>query len=406
MGIHSRRWLLAKALSQTAVAALFQCLVIGCASGGPSSVQGGGSNPIAPAILNQPANQSIPMGLTATFAVPATGSPLNYQWYENGTLIPGATGDTYTTPATAFADTGSAFTVTVSNSLGSVTSTPATLTVTARAPKAGYLRFQQVDATSTVNGYGNGPVGISSGIPGRGGAYFSLSIGTPLYTGPLVPGGWPYEQFNLPNNLLGLGLSVGYEGDFFTNFQADLQSSNFPAGGSPLDSPNSVVTSLDLEPPDGLFAASWIQSSQVSGFAMLQQTVTLANFQAAATQQGVNGRVITAVSYNAGQVVYLAYGWQSDTSTIYETQIATASLQTAATVAAGLAAQGYIITAFGGSILNDSYLLVGTRVEGDTMARPFVASTQNTYTEVMQPGYAMVGLLQDAQGNLTFLGER
>lgn len=356
------------------------------------------------------------MGLTATYAVSATGSPLNYQWYENGTPIPGATSDIYTTPATAFTDTGSTFTVTVGNSLGSVTSPPATLTVTARAPKAGDLRFQQVDAASTVNGYGNGPTGFGSGIPGRGGTYFSLSIGIPLYMGPLVCGQtpvnngegceWPYEQFNLPANLLGLGLSIGYEGDFFTNFEADLQSSTFPAGGSAVDSSNSVVTSLDLESPDNLFAASWIQSSQVSGFAMSQQTVAPANFQAASMQEGANSRVITAVSYNAGQVVYLSYSWQSDTSTVYEAQVATASLQTAATVAAGLAAQGYIITAFGGSNLSDSYLLVGTRIQGDTMPRPFVACTEDLYTEIMQPGYAMVGVLQDAQGNMTFLGER
>jgi hypothetical protein len=356
------------------------------------------------------------MGLAATYAISATGSPLNYQWYENGTPIPRATSDIYTTPATAFADSGSTFTVTVSNSLGSVTSPPATLTVTARAPKAGDLRFQQVDAASTLNGYGNGPIGFSSAIPGRGGAYFSLSIGIPLYMGPLVCGQppvtpgvgceWPFEQFNLPANLLDLGLSIGYEGDFFTNFEADLQSITFPAGGSAIDSPNSVVTSLDLEPPDGLFAASWVQSSQVSGFDMSQQTVAPAAFQAAATQEGADGRVITAVSYNAGQVVFLSYGWQSDTSTVYETQVETASLQTAATVAAGLAAQGYIITAFGGSNLNDSYLLVGTRVQGDTMARPFVACTEDLFTEVMQPGYALVGVLQDAQGNMTYLGER
>jgi hypothetical protein len=315
------------------------------------------------------------MGLAATYAVSATGSPLNYQWYENGKQIAGATSDIYTTPTTAFSDTGSTFTVSISNSLGSVTSAPATLTVTARAPKAGDLRFQQVDAASTVNGYGNGPTGFASGIPGRGGAYFSSSIGPPLFMGPIVCGQppvppgegceWPYEQFNLPANLLGLGLSIGFEGDFFTNFEADLQSSTFPAGGSPLDSSNSVVTSLDLEPPDNLFAASWMQSSQVTGFAMTQQTVAPTSFQAAATQEGANSRVITAVSYNAGQVVYLSYGWQSDTSTVYEAQVATASLQTAATVAAGLAAQGYIITAFGGSNLDGSYLLVGTRVQGD-----------------------------------------
>lgn len=376
--------------------------------------------PVAPAILHQPADQSVPMGLTATYTVSASGYPLSYQWNENGTPISGATSTTYATPVTAFTDTGSTFTVNISNSLGSVTSTPAKLTVTARAPKAGDLRFQQVDAASTVNGYDNGPVGISSNIPSRGGAYFGLSIGSPLFMStincvpPPVPLGdgcdWLYEQFNLPDNLLELGLSTGYGGDFFTNFEADLQSNSFPALGSALDAPNSVITSLDLESADDLFAVSWIQSSHVSGFDTAQKTVAPGGFQAAATQEGANSRVITAVSYNAGQVVYLSYGWQSDTSTVYEAQVATASVETAATVAANLAAQGYIITAIGGSDLSDSFFLVGTRIRGDTMPRPFVIASEisgtSAYTALMQPGYAMVGVLEDSQGNLTFLGER
>jgi hypothetical protein len=395
-------------------AALLSIPLIGCGSG--SYVAGTGPNSSAPAILQQPVSQSVPMGLSATFAVSASGSPLNYQWEKNGTPVSGATGSTYTTPPTAFTDTGSTYSAIISNSLGSVTSNSATLTVTARAPKAGDLRFQQVDAASTVNGYADGPTGIGSAIPGRSGAYFSLSIGTPLYVSPIVCGQppitagygceWPFEQFYLPSNLMNLGLSTGYSGGAFSDLQTDLQSSSFPAGGSPINSANSVVTSLDLEAPDDLFAVSWIQSSQSSGFDLSQQTVAPADFQAAASAEGAKSRVITAVSYNNGQVVYFSYGWQSDTSTVYETQVASASAETVATVAAKLAAQGYIITALGGSNLNDSYLLVGTRVQGDTMPRPFQASSSNSYATIIQPGYAIVGVVQDAQGNTTYLGER
>ena len=46
---------------------------------------------------------------------------------------------------------------------------------------------------------------------------------------------------------------------------------------------------------------------------------------AAATQEGAHSRVITAIAYYGTQVVYLSYGWQSDTSTMYEAQVATAS---------------------------------------------------------------------------------
>src|SRR5207244_9929762 len=92
-------------------------------------------------------------GLSATFAVTATGSSPQFQWTKDGAMIAGATGGTYRTPATAFADSGAAFAVTVSNAAGSVTSTAAMLSVTARAPTAGDLRFQQADEPYIVPGW-------------------------------------------------------------------------------------------------------------------------------------------------------------------------------------------------------------------------------------------------------------
>ena len=86
---------------------------------------------MAPAITTQPAAQSVTAGQTATFSVIATGTSLKYQWKKGGTDIAGATASTYTTPATSMADSGAVFTVVVSNSVGSVTSSNATLTVTA-----------------------------------------------------------------------------------------------------------------------------------------------------------------------------------------------------------------------------------------------------------------------------------
>jgi hypothetical protein len=87
-----------------------------------------------PSITTQPASQTVVASQTATFQVTASGaSPLSYQWSKNGTAVPGATSTTYTTPATATSDSGSRFTVVVSNSAGNVTSNAATLTVTAAA---------------------------------------------------------------------------------------------------------------------------------------------------------------------------------------------------------------------------------------------------------------------------------
>src|SRR5207253_2714616 len=92
------------------------------------------SSDLAPSITTQPANQTVTAGQTAMFTVVAAGtSPLSYQWKKNGTAISGAASSSYTTPATTSADNSSQFTVTVSNTAGSMTSNAATLTVSAAA---------------------------------------------------------------------------------------------------------------------------------------------------------------------------------------------------------------------------------------------------------------------------------
>jgi hypothetical protein len=89
----------------------------------------------APQITTQPVSQTVAAGQPATFSVVASGTaPLSYQWSKGGTAISGATGSTYTTPATTSADNSASFSVVVSNAAGSVTSSTATLTVSAAAP--------------------------------------------------------------------------------------------------------------------------------------------------------------------------------------------------------------------------------------------------------------------------------
>ncbi|MCX8521570.1 MAG: hypothetical protein ORN28_08545 [Rhodoferax sp.] len=88
---------------------------------------------VAPAITTQPAAQSAVAGTSATFSVTATGTSLGYQWMKNGTDIGGATASSYTTPATAIGDNGAVYSVVVSNTAGTATSSTATLSVTAAA---------------------------------------------------------------------------------------------------------------------------------------------------------------------------------------------------------------------------------------------------------------------------------
>ncbi|HUE42451.1 MAG TPA: hypothetical protein VMP12_02755 [Candidatus Sulfotelmatobacter sp.] len=87
--------------------------------------------------MTSPASVTVVVGQTATFSVTATGTgPFTYQWFENGTAIPGATSGTYTTSAAGAGQSGTVFTVVVTNSAGTATSGPATLTVMGPAAKS------------------------------------------------------------------------------------------------------------------------------------------------------------------------------------------------------------------------------------------------------------------------------
>jgi hypothetical protein len=147
-----------------------------------------------PLITTQPANQSVTVGATATFTVTAAGTaPLSYQWQKGSTNISGATSASYTTPATALADNGSQFDVVVTNSLGSATSTMATLTVTATAAPVDVVTYQydngrgganQAETTLT-------PANVNSTTFGKLGLYSADSLvdGQPLYLSQVtIPG--------------------------------------------------------------------------------------------------------------------------------------------------------------------------------------------------------------------------
>ncbi len=86
---------------------------------------------VPPSIVASPTATTVFATLSASFTVIAEGaSPISYTWYRNGTtVIPGATTDTLTLPNVTVADSGSNYKVVVTNSLGSVTSASATLTV-------------------------------------------------------------------------------------------------------------------------------------------------------------------------------------------------------------------------------------------------------------------------------------
>jgi hypothetical protein len=90
-----------------------------------------GTSPQAPFITDQPDSRTVSVGQSATFTVVAGGTtPLTYQWQRNGANISGATSASFTIASAQTGDNGARFRVVVKNSVGSVTSNEAVLTVT------------------------------------------------------------------------------------------------------------------------------------------------------------------------------------------------------------------------------------------------------------------------------------
>jgi hypothetical protein len=358
-------------------------------------------------IVVQPTDQSSTIGLTASFTVMAEGpGSLTYQWSENGVPIPGATGTSYITQILVAADDGSTFTVTVNDSAASLVSNSATLSVGPRAPQLGDLRFQQVGAISTTSGLSAS--GVQSSVSSTDSDVFADSIGTPLSMGtdcsaPESPLNcvWSYRSFPLPAGIV--GLTTTYQSsEIYGNLDTDLDA---------LSVPDVVITSFDLESGNDAYAISSIQTSQAGGFSFTRQTILPAQIQTVASQLGAQSQVITAISFDScGDVDFLAYAWQSDTTTIYEVKVMTATLDGVGAAATSLGAGGYIITALGGNPTN-GFLLVGTRVQGDTMPRPVLVVVPRTQRELgmlLRSGDAVVGYLINSAGNgsTTWIGER
>ena len=96
-------------------------------------------------ITAEPVSLSVSGGASASFSVLATGiGDPTYQWLQNGNPLVGQTNSTLII-AQAYAGQAGTYSVIVSNAAGSVTSSPATLTVDNTAPS-----FTPVSADQTI----------------------------------------------------------------------------------------------------------------------------------------------------------------------------------------------------------------------------------------------------------------
>ncbi len=103
-----------------------------------------------PSITNQPQGLTVSVGTNCVFTVGATGSPLlNFQWSKNGTNISGATTTTLPLMNVQLSD-AAAYSVTVSDSSGTVTSSNAALNVIAPVNITGQPASQADNAGTTA----------------------------------------------------------------------------------------------------------------------------------------------------------------------------------------------------------------------------------------------------------------
>lgn len=105
--------------------------------------------PAAPTFTEQPTNIATAAGYPLTLYAEASGAPEPvYQWHFNGNAIAGATGATYTIPLVSSAHSGT-YTVTATNAAGSITSSPASVTL---VPPAAPTLVAPPTAASMISG--------------------------------------------------------------------------------------------------------------------------------------------------------------------------------------------------------------------------------------------------------------
>ncbi len=127
--------------------------------------------PTAPFIVTQPVSQEAGTGMDVTFSVTAGGSrPFQYQWRSNEVSISDATNSAFTIPNVGPPD-AAGYSVIVSNSYDSITSSPATLIVDDCRPPSGLIAWwsaegDAIDRTGAHNGFVDG-VGFGAGKVGQ-----------------------------------------------------------------------------------------------------------------------------------------------------------------------------------------------------------------------------------------------
>jgi hypothetical protein len=221
--------------------------------------------PVAPSITTQPASKTVVAGQTATFSVTAAGTAtLMYQWNKNATPIGGATSASYTTPATANSDNGAQFTVTVTNSVGKITSSTAALTVTA----ATFL----LNTNKTSLPFGNVNIGSNTilGVTFTNAGNSNVTVLSVTIAGPgFTPSGVSTGQILTPGQTATLNVT-------FTPATAVPVTGSVTVASTATNSPATITLSgTGVQPVPHSVTLSWTAStSTVPGYNVYRSAVS------------------------------------------------------------------------------------------------------------------------------------
>lgn len=168
-------------------------------------------------LTKQPAPVTVVAGQRARLSVGAAGSPLlAYQWFKDGTAIPGANLSSFTLAAADFSDNGS-YSVTVTNALGITNSQPVALTVMppplyANATNGLVLHMKFEGNYNDASGRGN--AGYAVNTP----AFVPGAVGQALHYNTDVPSGvYNYVTLGTPADLL-FSSNVNFSVSYWTRF--------------------------------------------------------------------------------------------------------------------------------------------------------------------------------------------
>ncbi|MEI6084375.1 MAG: immunoglobulin domain-containing protein, partial [Verrucomicrobiota bacterium] len=351
---------------QTANAGNYSCLVSNIAGSVTSAaaVLAVSAAPVAPSITTPPATQTVTAGANVNFTVAASGTaPLFYQWLFNNAPLAGKTSSTLALSNVQAADAG-AYSVLVSNSVGSVTSVAATLTVNP-APIAPTITTQPAPQTILA---GNS---ISCSVVATG-------------TGPLTYQ-WRFNNANIAG-----ATSSTYN---LANAQASNAGSYSVIVGNAAGSVTSVTTVVTVNIPPSITMQPATQTVALG--ANVNFSVTTAGTGPLSYQWSHSGTPIAGATSSAlaltgvqttdsgayAVTVTSAYGAATSSSATL-----TVNLPTPPTIAASPASQtvsvgtsvSFTVTASGTGPLSYQWRFNGADIAGSTSATLTIASAQTT----------------------------